>query len=373
MKKEKYLLLFLKTGGGHLAPAKSVASRITELNNNIEPVLVDGFEKAPPLLKAIIEDGYRKLQYKTKWFYELLYAINKIKFIAAINAGIISYNVKDYLREVIEKEQPTKIIIFHFFLIKPVISLMAEKQNNIKIFIVVTDPFTAHPLWFHYNKEHFIVFSNQLKNYCIKKGVEEERIKVFNFILGEKFSTHPDNNQINNLKEKFSVKKNNDVILILGGGDGIPNGKKILKLLLEKHKDKEIIIICGKNKSLFNFAQKIKSDNNFETLKIFGYVDIVYELINISDIVITKCGASTFMEILISRKVPIVTTYIWEQEKGNKEFIVNNGLGIYVKNINNLPDLVDLVFRNIIYYRNNIEKVNIKNGAAEVSEYLINI
>jgi processive 1,2-diacylglycerol beta-glucosyltransferase/1,2-diacylglycerol 3-beta-galactosyltransferase len=34
----------------------------------------------------------------------------------------------------------------------------------------------------------------------------------------------------------------------------------------------------------------------------------------------SKCGASTFMEILLSKKIPIITDYIWEQEKGNVDY-----------------------------------------------------
>jgi UDP-N-acetylglucosamine:LPS N-acetylglucosamine transferase len=370
-KKDKYLLLYLKTGGGHLAPARSVALQISKLDKNIEPLLIDGFEKAPLIVKAIIEGGYRKLQYKAKWIYESLYAINKIRLIASINANIISSSSIDYIREVIQKEKPSKIIIFHFFLIKPVVSILAEMKSDIKMHIVVTDPFTAHPLWFLDKEQNFIVFSTQLKNHCIAMGIKERRIKVFNFILDEKFSRLPDINSIQQLKEKYSIGNHKDVILILGGGDGIPKGKKILKLLLKNHHDKEIIIICGKNRSLFNKALSIKENGNHPNLKIFGYVDFVYELINISDIVITKCGASTFMEIIISRKVPVVTTYIWEQEKGNKDYIVQNGMGLYVKDLKILPEVVTRLLRNISFYKGNIDKAGIRNGAEEVAKFII--
>jgi UDP-N-acetylglucosamine:LPS N-acetylglucosamine transferase len=369
--KEKYLLMYLKTGGGHLAPARSIASQITSLNDNIEPVLVDGFEKAPFIVKAVIEGGYRKLQYKAKWFYEYLYAINKIKFIASIIAEIISGFVKDYIRETIEREKPARIIIFHFFLIRPVFSVLAEMKSDIKVFTVVTDPFTAHPLWFLNKKQNFIVFSTQLKNHCISLGIRDERIRVFHFILDEKFSHKVSDEEVVKLKIKYEVNNQKNIILIMGGGDGIPKGKKILKLLLKSHQDKEILIVCGKNKSLYNKAMNIKEKGSYHSLKVFGYVEYIYDLVNISDIVITKCGASTFMEIIISRKVPVVTTYIWEQEKGNKDYLVQNGMGLYVKDLNLLPEIVNRVMKNISFFRHNIDKAQIRNGAEDVANYVI--
>jgi UDP-N-acetylglucosamine:LPS N-acetylglucosamine transferase len=370
--REKYLLLYLRTGGGHLAPARSIAEQITKLDSNIEPVLIDGFEKSPAIVKAVIEGGYRKLQHKAKWFYELLYAVYKFKFIAALSAWIISAFSKDYIYEVIHKEEPAKIIIFHFFLIKPVMTVLKERRLDIKTITIVTDPFTAHPLWFLNKKQNFIVFSTQLKNHCIAMGIKEWRIKVFPFILDEKFSNTPDKETIVKLKEKYSVDRTKNVILVLGGGDGIPKGKKILRILLDNYNDKEIIIICGKNKSLYNRAMQMKEQGDIGYLKVFGYVDFVYDLINISDVVITKCGASTFMEIIISRKIPVVTSYIWEQEKGNKDYIVQNGMGVYVKDLKQLPDLINRVSKNIHFYKTNIDKAGIKNGAEEVAKYLIN-
>jgi len=46
--------------------------------------------------------------------------------------------------------------------------------------------------------------------------------------------------------------------------------------------------------------------------------DFIYELINISDVVLTKCGASTIMENINLKKVPVVNDYIWEQEQGQR-------------------------------------------------------
>ncbi len=106
------------------------------------------------------------------------------------------------------------------------------------------------------------------------------------------------------------------------------------------------------------------------SLKIHGYIEFVYELINISDVVITKCGASTFMEIIISGKIPVITSYIWEQEKGNKDFVVRNEMGVYVKKIRDLHKVLDNVLSKKEVYERNIENAGIRNGAEEVADFL---
>ena len=96
---------------------------------------------------------------------------------------------------------------------------------------------------------------------------------------------------------------------------------------------------------------------------------------NSSDIVISKCGASTFMEILLSQKIPIINSYLWEQEKGNVEFIVDNDLGFYekstkkiakiVKKLLEKPDLMDEL-------KHNIKSMKLKNGNTEIANFIIN-
>ena len=80
------------------------------------------------------------------------------------------------------------------------------------------------------------------------------------------------------------------------------------------------------------------------------------------------------MEILMMKKIPIINDYIWEQELGNMEFVRDNELGIFERNIAKLPSIVrKLVSDKKEYerFRQNMEKMKIRSGTSEVAEYLI--
>ena len=311
--KKKYLFMYLKTGGGHIAPARAVAKHLhNNFQNSTEVLLIDGFEKTKRFARFIVEDGYRILQSKTKWIFELIYAVHKFELISQLSAFLVSMNMKKYLTENILNERPDKIVLFHFFLIKPVYKILEKNKLNIPVITVVTDPYTAHPIWFLRKKQHFIVFSEKLKSYCIKKRINEKNIKVFPFILDEKYSGTFSQTEIVENKKRFGFTSHK-ILLIMGGGDGIPNGVLILKSILNSFPNYGIAFVCGRNKLMHDEAVRLKEKYKLENLKIFGFIDFVHDLLSISDIVITKCGASTFMEILLSKKIPIVNSYIWEQ------------------------------------------------------------
>ena len=73
------------------------------------------------------------------------------------------------------------------------------------------------------------------------------------------------------------------------------------------------------------------------------------------------------------KKVPLVNSYIWEQEKGNVDFLRNNKLGIYEKRIHKLPEIVQELFSDknkLNEYKNNIKNYNFENGTAKVAEFI---
>jgi len=372
--KQKYFLLYLKTGAGHLAPARSIANYFSAVHgDSIEPVLIDGLTDAKSFPRSIIEKGYRLLQARAKWYYEFLYATNKFPPIGYLNVAIANFFIKPYLRKRIAEERPAKIVIFHFFLIAPVFDILKELNYQIPVITAVTDPFTAHPLWFQQQEQRFIVFSERLRKYCIEiRNIPGTQLQVFPFIIDEKFSTSLPVSKIKEIKQKYGFTHEKKCVLIIGGGDGIPHGKAILQHLLRASLDVEIAIVCGKNRELHAVALELQQQ--YPSLKVFGFVDFVYELLNASDIVITKCGASTIMEILMMKKIPIINDYIWEQELGNMEFVRDNKLGIFERNIAKLPSIVRTLVSDEKEYKRflqNIEKMKIRSGTKEVAEFLI--
>lgn len=373
--KKKYLFVYLKTGGGHLAPARANFNYMnTHFSDIAEPQLIYGFEKTPRWVQFIIEDGYRMLQYTGKWFFEFLYAINKIPLIARITCNLIAPFMKRYLEEVILKEKPDKIVVFHFFCIIPVFKILWKNKLSIPVQTIITDPFTPHPMWFLEKKQNFIVFSKDLEEKIIKMK-KDYAVKSFPFVIDDKFSKVLLPDEVVSVKQNFGYDPKKKMILILGGGDGIPKGKRILEEILKANIKAEIGIVCGKNEVLFKGMENLKKKYKADHLKIYSYVDFIYELINISDVVITKCGASTIMEILNLKKVPVVNDYIWEQEQGNVDYLIDKKLGIYEPKIEKLSGIVKKLLEDeqfYLSYKENILNEKINNGVKEVSKYISN-
>jgi UDP-N-acetylglucosamine:LPS N-acetylglucosamine transferase len=374
MSRKTILLLYLRTGGGHLAPARSVAEYLSrEQAAGVTPILIDGLEHAPRWARWMLEEGYKTLQARAQWFYEFLYLLAKIPIIAHLNALLVSLVVTPYLRGHLLQHAPHRIVIFHFFLIKPVLDILRKAGATVQVLTAVTDPFTAHPLWFLQKRQEFIVFSNIMKRHCIAKGFPETRVTVFPFVLSEKFSRPLPAQSLPSLKQSLGLPTDRKFVLLLGGKDGLPRGETILRSLIEADIPAAVGIVCGTNVSLMRHAGALKMAHPSFHLKVWGFVDTVYELINAAEIVISKCGASTFMEILLLEKIPVIIDYLWEQEKGNVDFLRTSRLGFYEPRVASLPGLIRQLLSDETLassIKNNIRNAGLQNGVAPVSEFI---
>jgi processive 1,2-diacylglycerol beta-glucosyltransferase/1,2-diacylglycerol 3-beta-galactosyltransferase len=373
--KQKYLFLYLKTGGGHLAPARAVASFLLNHHaDEVEPVLVDGFTEAPQFVRAAVEDGYRTLQSRAQWLYSVIYLFNKIPFIGWLNSWLVGYFVSPYLERIILEVKPEKIVIFHFLLIEAVSKIVERNALQIPVVNVVTDPYTAHPLWFRHKEQHYVVFSDRLKQDCVERNICPSRVNVFPFILEEKYSVPFSEHEKIAFKLKLGIDPDREMILVMGGGDGIPKGKSILRSLATARPQAEIILVCGNNTALFEAVLAWVNKHANRRVKVIGFTDSAYELINTADLVVTKCGASMFMQSLMAGKAPLIVDYLWGQEKGNVEFLMANEMGVYEKSVRNLPEKLRLLsphFGEGTRYRENIARAALRNGTDQVSRFLL--
>lgn len=371
----KLLFAYLRTGGGHLAPARALAAHIEgTYKGQVHAVLVDGLEHGSAFARWVLEDGYRILQAKARWFYEFLYLTNKIPPVAWWNAQLVAPLVTPWLRESVLRERPDRIVVVHFLLIEPIVKILREQGLDVPVTVLVTDPYTAHPLWFRNKHLEFVVFSEELRRQCVELGIRPDRLTVFPFVLAEKFSAPLPQEEIDRAKRRFGFTPGRKMVLVLGGADGIPRGERILRRLAENVTAADLAIVCGTNENLLRSAEQVAVSTGRKDLRVYGYVDFAYELINCADLVISKCGASTFMEILLSGKIPIITDYLWEQEKGNKDFLERSRTGFFEPRLRHLPRLVNRLLmddRLQSDYRANIRNLQIRNGTPLVARWLV--
>ncbi len=117
---------------------------------------------------------------------------------------------------------------------------------------------------------------------------------------------------------------------------------RIFKTLVEDFKEFQIIAIAGRNKKMKElFVDFVNEKNSQKNVKILEYTNKIPELMNISDIVITKPGGLTSTESLVSGLPMIIINPLPGQEEQNAMFLENAGVAVWLKKSDNISKVLN--------------------------------
>jgi processive 1,2-diacylglycerol beta-glucosyltransferase/1,2-diacylglycerol 3-beta-galactosyltransferase len=200
------------------------------------------------------------------------------------------------------------------------------------------------------------------------------RTVIFPPILNRQFERRASEEEVIRLKEQYGFSRHKRLILMAGGGDGLPKGISTLKALAKSSLDIEIAFVSGKNKDQLKAAKKIAKKTPNKRVTVYGFVDFMYDLMSMADVVITKGGPATVLETLMLRKPLILTNYIYGQERGNLDFVKNNKLGHYISSGEEVIQAVRDFISDPKAYENavsRISRVDIRNGTEKIADFVM--
>jgi UDP-N-acetylglucosamine:LPS N-acetylglucosamine transferase len=230
-----------------------------------------------------------------------------------------------------------------------------------------------------------IVFSEEarrrvlrrLRKYALKgtpAALPEPPVTVMPPILDKRFASFlpPEVNARNRAALGFSPDK--PLILLAGGGDGLPQGELYLAALGVAKLDIQIAMVCGKNRAQYDICSVIAKLNPKKNMTVYGFVNNMYELMNMCDIVVAKGGPATIFEVLALHKPLIIMKHLYGQEKGNVDFVVRHGLGWFENTpqrvVRRLTQLISQpeVFNDV---RHRLERVQVGIGTQAISDRIM--
>src|SRR5690606_18701094 len=151
-------------------------------------------------------------------------------------------------------------------------------RMSIPTYTVVTD-YCLHPYWINPFTHHYFVSTEAVKNSLLDHQISEKRITISGIPIRSQFEA-PVNNQV--IYEELQLTPQRKVITILAGAFGVLKNVKELCELLIRSSTYQIIVICGKNDSLYRSLMPIAFLYP-ESFRLLGYVENIHELFAISD------------------------------------------------------------------------------------------
>ena len=345
----KVLIFYASYGGGHLNAAKSIENCIKNNYKNIDVEMIDCMKYVNKTIEKITTAAYREMAKKMPWAWGRIYSDAQkgpLAHITSRSNKIMAIKLLQLLRE----KKPDLIISTHPFGSQMCSYLKRKNKITAKIATILTD-FAPHDQWLvgHESTDYFFVAHNKMKDYLISKNVDKNSIFVTGIPISDRFKKQYNKDEI--LKE-FNLSKEKFTVLFFGGGEfglGKTRTSQIFEDFVRETKihNIQIIAISGKNPKMKDSFEEIVTNNKAkENVVILEFTNKVPELMNISNIVVTKPGGLTTSESLASHLPMVVINPIPGQEEENAEFLESKGIAVWIKKNDNSEKIIESLLSN---------------------------
>ena len=368
MENKKILITYATYGSGHKTVANYIYDYLQKYSNyEIKIIdLMDYENLIGYISKKAFEQNFK---YKSSSIvFSILYELFDSKTTTMPYKTItksVFHNKK--LKSEIISYNPDLLISTHFFGNIIVGMLNKKKLTNSKIISVITD-YTSHEMWMKDENsiDAFVVSNDIVKNELVNNNINPKKIYSYGIPISEKFQALSD---IKFVKKKYKVDNNKKTFLFFAGGSvGSSFSYKFLKKLLSTKYDINIIFVCGKNEKLKRKSEVLISKQKYQNITIIGFSNEVNNLLNISDVVITKPGGISITESLEMKKPMILIPGNGGNEIYNAKFVSKNGYGIKCRSPRKLTKIVGNMLKNKKILINMKQKLNKYNDNKSIEK-----
>lgn len=303
--------------GGHSQAAQNIREAILANEDKVEVINLNSFQYFYPRAEKIVNFIYTIIIKRIPSLWGKAYnRKNLIRHLLPWQKAISLISFPK-LNRYIKLQNPDCFVTTQAFPCGLIADYKKKYKVDIPLVAVVTD-FYPHYFWVHPFVDRYVVASNQAKEILKAEGISENRIAVFGIPISINFRQNCCRNQI---AKKWGFIPKLKSILVMGGGLGIGPIEEVVNSLAKINLDFQIIVICGKNRFLYQKLQKRRKKIR-KPLFVFSFVGQVNEIMDFCDIIITKAGGVTVSEALAKKMAIIVTNPIPGQEEFNVDFLI---------------------------------------------------
>ena len=368
----KILFLSIPTGGGHHQAARAM-ERYFEGREDVECRMLDMAENVNSALADAVSKGYILTTSVTpKLFgtiYDLLDARENPSAEASRTIRVLMSAFRKKLCAYIDAFRPDVIVSTHPFCTITLNRAAKRHPISAQLISIVTD-FTIHPFWEQARSDYYVTASELLSHQALKKWGTVEQVLPLGIPVDPKFAKKMPKEDA----RKALGAENKFTVLIMMGSMGYGTSTaETLRTLDRMDEDFQILVICGSNKKMKSRLDRMKFTKE---VKIFGFVNNVDVFMDACDCIITKPGGLSTSEALAKRVPILMLDPIPGQEDRNKEFLLNNGIALYISDTFDVDEAV----HQLIHYPFKAEQMisNMKhfakpNAARDLGEFILSI
>jgi processive 1,2-diacylglycerol beta-glucosyltransferase len=320
---KKIVYLSADFGQGHKSAVKAIQEALDKYYpGQFEHQSIDVTALLSPSMDKIIQFLYDKSVAYAKPTYKAFFAMTDKA--GKKDADKAYYHIIKSSLKPIAEAGPDLIVQCYPLLTYSVKRSLQENGINVPLITQITDTGEVHITWVSDSVDHYFTETVDTAFYLQEKGIAKEKISTFGFPVKQFYQDY----NFKKTRAKFGLAETDRVVLMFPGAQGAGRVMEKLHEIDNQNPNIKLLIVTGNNKKL---AKTIKKEKFKNKIQVFGFVDNMAELISIADLLVSKAGGISVMEIITMKKPLIITEINPGQEEPNARFIECMGFGYVEK------------------------------------------
>jgi len=195
-------------------------------------------------------------------------------------------------------------------------------RDRFPLGVVLTD-FDAHAFWVQPTADRFFVPTAEVAAVLAGRGIAMEKISVTGIPIMPAFSKRQNRRA---LRARWGLSGRRPVILVMSGGAGVGALVEMVRRSLASG-SVQVLAVAGRNEKARKELESLAPPSR-STLRVFGFVEDVSELMAVADLMVGKSGGLTTAECFAMGLPMIICDPIPGQEERNCDFVLEAGAGV---------------------------------------------
>ncbi len=362
----------IDVGGGHIAPSEALKDAFTELGyKDLDVRIINvGTDLGARFLRLVYK-AYWSLALRYPPLVNTFYRSSDNPYLMTIIDRLFGISILPRFLYHLEKEKPD-LVLSTYFTFTHYLEMLKRSHLLDAISVAINpEPFDAHYMWFSHAFDMNLVFSQKSHDEIVEKGISPRKVKTFQFPIKSSYVKRTEPKSA--IRQALDIPVKPFTFLFVFGAEGQGPVKKYLDALMETDLPAQAVVICGKNRELFQQMERLsgRTRKGFH-LVVRGFVNNLADYIAASDVVVGKSGPNQVFETMIQERPLIISSFL-ANERQTTDWVRRNGLGWLCRTPDQFVRLASRLVANpqILEKRAaNIRRLGIKSGAPEICKFL---
>ena len=311
-------------GAGHNQAAMAVRAAV-ERAGGPDGEFIDTLEHTPGWFRAFYAGGYSLAVAHFPRLYGLGYGLTS-RLGTDLNRDrarlLVERRATRRFQRRLAERTPALVVATHYLPMAAVSHMRRAFGDDLRLWVIVTD-YEAHRFWYAEGVERYFVACDAVVGPLTHWGVDPKRITVSRIPVHPKWTDPVD---VAEARRRWRIPAGRPVVVVGGGAYFTigPVGRIVRDLLTGS--DAHVVALAGSNKKLL--AQLAAMPDARDRLIPVAFTDRLQELVELSDVIVTKPGGLITSECMARGAAMVLTKPVPGQEAANARMLAAAGAAV---------------------------------------------